>query len=98
MLPAGLHWTAKGSHGLISGVPKAGHGGAYPLTIVATTAWGQRATRTITLIITQPPRFVSGDTASFRVGAARQVRHPCHRISASTHHIARGAAAGLAFP
>lgn len=48
-LPAGLHWSASGAGGRVAGTPKRGTDGTYHVTLRASTTWGQRASRSLTI-------------------------------------------------
>lgn len=64
-LPAGLAFrTAKNATATISGRPKAGTGGSYPLTLTASNAFGTK-TQSFTLVVHQVPAFTSAATTTF---------------------------------
>ena len=67
LLPSGVTFT---SSGLLSGVPAAGTGGIYPLTIIASNGVSPSATQSFTLTVDQPPLITSGNSKTFTIGIA----------------------------
>ncbi len=67
-LPAGITFTdlGNGTAGL-AGTPPAGSGGAYPITISATSSAGSTS-QAFTLTVTAAPAITSAPSASFTVG------------------------------
>ena len=67
-LPAGVTFTdlGNGTAGL-AGIPAAGSGGAYPITISATNSAGSTS-QAFTLTVTAAPAITSAPSASFTVG------------------------------
>jgi DNA-binding beta-propeller fold protein YncE len=64
-LPAGVSLSAPDS---LTGTPKAGAGGVYPLTISAANGIGVTATRRFTLTVDQAPAITSVNKATFTHG------------------------------
>lgn len=64
-LPAGVSLSAPGT---LTGTPKAGAGGVYPLTIAAVNGIGVTATRRFTLTVDQAPAISSINHATFTHG------------------------------
>src|SRR5262249_33490146 len=68
-LPLGVTF-APGANGTatLRGIPAAGTGGLYPVTIFATNAPGSRATQSFTLTVNQAPTISSAASAVFVTG------------------------------
>jgi DNA-binding beta-propeller fold protein YncE len=64
-LPAGVSLSAAGT---LSGTPKSGAGGVYPITIAAANGIGAAATRRFTLTVHQAAAVTSVNHAAFAVG------------------------------
>ena len=70
-LPAGVHFVDNGdTTGTFTGMPAAGTGGAYTLTVNANNGIGTPASQGFTLTVNQAPAITSANTASFLVGSA----------------------------
>jgi large repetitive protein len=69
-LPQGLTWADNGNGTVtLTGVPAAGQGGVYVLTLTATNVLGS-ASQTFTLTVDQTPAITSATSASATVGQA----------------------------
>ena len=70
-LPSGVNFTT-GSNGtaFLSGVPAAGSGGVYSLTIIASNASSRVTTQAFTLTVDQAPAITSAANTTFTVGNA----------------------------
>ena len=55
---------------MLGGLPDAGTGGSFTLTLKAHNGVGSDATQTFTLTVGQAPTFSSGDTTRFVAGTA----------------------------
>jgi len=69
-LPKGLVATSSATAVTISGVPAAGTGGTYPITITASTSSLTRLTLDYTLTVDQAPAFTSAASSTFTAGQA----------------------------
>jgi hypothetical protein len=67
-LPSGVTFNA--SSGVLSGMPAAGTGGTYSITITASNGVTPNATQNFTLTVNQPPAITSGNSTTFTVGTA----------------------------
>ena len=65
-LPSGV--TLNPTSGLLSGIPAAGTGGVYTITVVASNGISPNATQTFTLTVDQPPAITSAEYATFVKG------------------------------
>ncbi len=66
-LPTGVTLNAAG---LLSGIPGAGTGGTYPITIVATNGVAPNASQSFTLTVNQAPTISAISNSTFSVGSA----------------------------
>jgi DNA-binding beta-propeller fold protein YncE len=64
-LPAGVSLSVGGT---LSGTPKAGAGGVYPITITAANGVASAATKRFTVTVDQAPAIISVNHATFTVG------------------------------
>jgi len=67
-LPKGLSFTVSGTTVTIVGVPAAGTGGKYPITITATNSPATQLTVSYTLTVNQTPAFTSVASSTFTAG------------------------------
>jgi len=68
-LPGGVNFTDNGDGtAALSGMPGAGTGGAYPITITATNGVSPDATQSFVLTVNQAPAITSANSATFTVG------------------------------
>jgi sugar lactone lactonase YvrE len=67
-LPGGVHFYA--DQRALYGLPVAGTGGSYPITITASNGTGSDATQSFTLLVNQAPSFSSAANTSFAAGSA----------------------------
>jgi large repetitive protein len=79
-LPAGV---SLGGSGTLSGTPKAGTGGVYPVTITAVNGVGQAATLRFTLTVDAAAAITSANHATFTHG-----RHGSFTVRASGYPVA----------
>ena len=69
-LPSGVTFLDNGNGtATITGVPSAGTGGSYPVTLTASNGVGSDATQIFTLTINQPPAVTSASSTSGTVGS-----------------------------
>ncbi len=70
-LPAGVHFIDDSDGtGRLIGIPSAGTGGAYSLTLTASNGIVPDGTQTFTLVVREAPRISSADTAMFTASQA----------------------------
>jgi hypothetical protein len=70
-LPSGVSFVDNGNGtAALSGVPNAGSGGSYPLTITAANGVGAGDSQSFTLVVQEAPSITSADHATFTVGTA----------------------------
>ena len=69
-LPSGVSLT---TGGLLSGIPGAGTGGTYPLTLTATNGVAPNATQSFSLQVNQAPTIGAIGTPTFTIGTAGSV-------------------------
>jgi hypothetical protein len=67
-LPSGVMFD--GSTGVLSGMPDAGTGGTYPITLTAANGIGADATQSFTLTVDETVAFSSTGSTTFTVGVA----------------------------
>lgn len=68
-LPGGVNFTDNGDGtAALGGMPGAGTGGTYPVTITATNGVSPDATQSFVLTVNQAPAIVSANSATFTVG------------------------------
>lgn len=67
-LPDGVAFDS--ATGLLSGTPKLGSGGSYPINFVASNGVGADASQSFTLNVTEAPAITSSASATFTVGQA----------------------------
>jgi hypothetical protein len=67
-LPSGV--TFDGSTGVLSGIPDAGTGGTYPITLTASNGVGVDATQSLRLTVNEAVAFTSTGSTTFTVGVA----------------------------
>ncbi|MGZ4738677.1 MAG: putative Ig domain-containing protein [Ilumatobacteraceae bacterium] len=67
-LPAGVTFSAASGSGTITGIPAAGTGGSYPLTVTAGNGTSVQ-TQSIVLTVAQAPQFTSAASATAVAGA-----------------------------
>ncbi|MHB1592568.1 MAG: putative Ig domain-containing protein [Streptosporangiaceae bacterium] len=72
-LPRGVkfHGYLGSGYGEFVGAPAQGTGGRYPITLTASDGVGKPATQKFTLIVVQPPAFLSPFHVSFRAGTRK---------------------------
>ncbi len=66
-LPTGVSFSATPGSGTITGIPAAGTGGSYPLTVTATNGTSVQ-TQNIVLTVAQAPQFTSATSATALTG------------------------------
>ncbi|QBB71920.1 hypothetical protein ELE36_17000 [Pseudolysobacter antarcticus] len=67
-LPSGV--TLNPATGVLAGIPAAGMGGSYAITLTAANGVTPNATQTFTLIINQAPAITSANSTNFTIGSA----------------------------
>ena len=67
-LPSGVGFDA--STDKLSGTPRSGSGGTYPISFTASNGIGSNASQSFTLTVDQAPAITSGNSATFTVGQA----------------------------
>jgi hypothetical protein len=68
-LPSGLSLSAGG---LLAGMPAAGSGGVYPITVTAANGLSPSADQSFKLTIHQAPHFTSARSATFKAGRSHR--------------------------
>ena len=69
-LPTGVSFTDNGNGtATLHGLPAAGTGNTYPITITAHNGIGSDATQSFTLTVNQPAAITSGNSTTFTVGS-----------------------------
>jgi hypothetical protein len=67
-LPSGVTFNA--ATGVLSGIPGAGMGGTYPVTLTASNGVGTNAAQSFTLTVNEAPAITSANITTFTVGTA----------------------------
>lgn len=91
-LPAGLTFTDNGNGtATLSGIPAAGTGGVYPISLTASNGIGTDAQQAFTLKVNQPPSITSLNHTTFAVGTAGSFTMTANGFPAPTFTIVSGA-------
>jgi hypothetical protein len=70
-LPSGVTFSDNGNGtGTLAGIPAAGSGGTYPITIGASNGVSPAASQSFTLTVDSAPTITSADSATFSVGSS----------------------------
>jgi hypothetical protein len=95
-LPAGITFTdRKNGTGTLSGTPRPGADGVYPITVIATNGINPSAIKTLTLTVDQAPAITSGGRAGFTLGQPGSFTVTTTGLPSATLHVNGALPAGL---
>ncbi|MDA8297346.1 MAG: putative Ig domain-containing protein [Actinomycetota bacterium] len=93
-LPTGVSLSPSG---VLSGVPAAGTGGAYPLVVSASNGIGTPATQDFTLLVDEAPSLTNGNSVTFTAGHAAQFNLAASGYPAPTYSESGALPSGMSF-